>query len=417
MAALLARYTVALDLGKQAHVAHIYDTATGQRSKPVRVLVTALGFAGLDRILATYSANPADFLVGCEATGHYGETIVRYLHARGYEVVLLNPRQSKQFRLGLGHRAKTDSLDAEALARQLAVGVFPALTPVSATRQALRRLTHLRADLVTEQTRWLNRLRGVLDQICPELSCLLPDLTTATALALLEQYPSRRALAQAHLPEMTAVVSQASRGQKGEAFAQQIQRTAQQSVGVDDPWLETELRIVLGHIRAMRAAITELDREIACLTQAILQEISVLLHLPGTMTLDMFPCKGPLMLGTLLAEIGDVRRFPTGRHLLSYLGWCPYARQSGTKTATHQKMSHAGSRHARHMLWMMAISAVQNVAEYRAYFQVRVAAGKSKMKTLIAVGRKLLGVIYTILKTGVPYDPQRYLQHQATRAT
>jgi transposase len=135
------------------------------------------------------------------------------------------------------------------------------------------------------------------------------------------------------------------------------------------------------------------------------------------MTLDMFPGKGPLMLGTLLAEIGDVRRFPTGRHVLSYLGWCPYARQSGTKTATHQKMSHAGSRHARHMLWMMAISAVQNVAEYRAYFQVRVAAGKSKMKTLIAVGRKLLGVIYTILKTGVPYDPQRYLQHQATRAT
>ena len=123
------------------------------------------------------------------------------------------------------------------------------------------------------------------------------------------------------------------------------------------------------------------------------------------------------MLGTLLAEIGDVRRFPTARHLLSYLGWCPYARQSGMKTATHHKMFHAVIRHARQMLWMMAISAVQNVAEYRDYVQTRVAAGKSKMKTLIAAGRKLVSVIYTILKTGVPYDPERYLQRQPVLTT
>ena len=417
MTALLVRYTVALDLGNQAHVAHIYATATGQPSTPVRVSVTALGVAALDRLLATYSTTPADFLVGCEATGHAGETMVRYLHTRGYQVVLLTPRQSHQFRLGLGQRAKTDSLDAEALARQLAVGLFPALAPVSPTRQALRRLTHLRADLVTEQTRWLNRLRAVLDQMCPELSRLFPDLTTATALALLERYPSRRILAQAQVPELSRLLRQASRGQKGEAFAQQVQRTAQHSVGLDDPWLTIELQIVLGHVRAIHAGINDLDTQIEKLTQALLQEISVLLSLPEPLTLGMFPCKGALMLGTLLAEIGDVRRFPTLRHLLSYLGWCPYARQSGTKTATHQKMSHAGSRHARHMVWMMAISAVQNVAEYREYFQTRVAAGKSKMKTLIAVGRKLLGVISAILKTGVPYDPHRYVQHQAARVT
>src|SRR3712207_1938866 len=102
MPSSLVRYTLALDLGKHAHVAHIYDTTSGQPSNPIRVPVTELGFAGLERVLVAYSANPADFLVGCEATGHYGETIVRHLQARGYHVVLLNPRQSKQFRLGLG---------------------------------------------------------------------------------------------------------------------------------------------------------------------------------------------------------------------------------------------------------------------------------------------------------------------------
>ena len=40
---------------------------------------------------------------------------------------------------------------------------------------------------------------------------------------------------------------------------------------------------------------------------------------------------------------------------------------------------------------------------YRDYFQRRTAGGKKKMNTLVAVGRKLLSVIYAILKTGKPY--------------
>ena len=41
---------------------------------------------------------------------------------------------------------------------------------------------------------------------------------------------------------------------------------------------------------------------------------------------------------------------------------------------------------------------------YRAYFQRRVAEGKAKMHIFVAVGRKLLSVLYAILKKGIPYD-------------
>jgi hypothetical protein len=54
---------------------------------------------------------------------------------------------------------------------------------------------------------------------------------------------------------------------------------------------------------------------------------------------------------------------------------------------------------------MLAVFSVGHASPYRAYFQQRTAAGKNKMDTLIAIGRKLLTTIYSILKTGKPFDP------------
>jgi len=79
-------------------------------------------------------------------------------------------------------------------------------------------------------------------------------------------------------------------------------------------------------------------------------------------------------------------------------------------SVAHPRMSRRGNRFARRIIWMMAIAAVRWVPEYRTYFNKRVDAGKNKMKTLIAVGRKLLSVVYAILRTGQPYDAQRNLQ-------
>jgi hypothetical protein len=61
----------------------------------------------------------------------------------------------------------------------------------------------------------------------------------------------------------------------------------------------------------------------------------------------------------------------------------------------------------------MSIGAVRWVDEYRTYFYRRIDAGKNKMKTLVAIGRKLLSVFYAVLKTGQTYDPKRYLERQS----
>ena len=54
---------------------------------------------------------------------------------------------------------------------------------------------------------------------------------------------------------------------------------------------------------------------------------------------------------------------------------------------------------------MLSVLAVAKVPCYRDYFRRRVEEGKTKMHILVAVGRKLLSILYMMLKKGVPYDP------------
>ena len=104
------RYMLAIDLGKRQHVAYIYDTTLRQLSKPLTIAVSRAGFEQLEQVLTSYSTQASDFLVGCEATGHYGQTLLRRLEQQGYALVQLNGRQVAQFRRGLGREAKTDKL-------------------------------------------------------------------------------------------------------------------------------------------------------------------------------------------------------------------------------------------------------------------------------------------------------------------
>lgn len=52
-----------------------------------------------------------------EATGGLGSAVAYYLQAKGYDVVVINPRQARDFARSMGYLAKTDRLDASVLAQ------------------------------------------------------------------------------------------------------------------------------------------------------------------------------------------------------------------------------------------------------------------------------------------------------------
>jgi transposase len=108
-----------------------------------------------------------------------------------------------------------------------------------------------------------------------------------------------------------------------------------------------------------------------------------------------------------MAEIGDVHRFSSVKKFLSHIGWCPQTFQTGGYRMEHPRISHAGNRYVRRLIWMLAIFAVRRIPRYREYFQRRVSEDKAKMHLLVAVGRKLIPGLYSMLKTGSSWDPSK----------
>ncbi|MBV9172112.1 MAG: transposase [Chloroflexi bacterium] len=108
--------TVGVDTGKGRHQAAGYDPDAQRIVGQLGFSVDRGGFDQFRRFLERLGPMPDEIVIGLEATGHYHRTLVEYLVGYGYRVALLNPLQAAQFRRSQGKRAKTDRLDAQALA-------------------------------------------------------------------------------------------------------------------------------------------------------------------------------------------------------------------------------------------------------------------------------------------------------------
>lgn len=117
------------------------NSAEGQR-----MLVERLAAASVERIVL-------------EATGGYERLLVAALAAAKLPVVVVNPRQVRDFAKALGQLAKTDRIDAAVLAR-FAAAVRPELRPLpSEDEQKLRETLARRAQLIGMRTMEMNRLQ------------------------------------------------------------------------------------------------------------------------------------------------------------------------------------------------------------------------------------------------------------------
>lgn len=114
--------------------------------------------ADIQALLETLQSDPPE-LVLMEATGGYEMALVRQAQAAGLPVAVANPRQIRSFARAKGRLAKTDALDARAIAEFAAVMPPPALPPANAQREALAELVARRRQLIDMLTAEKNRLQ------------------------------------------------------------------------------------------------------------------------------------------------------------------------------------------------------------------------------------------------------------------
>jgi transposase len=390
----LARFHVGIDVGKARHHVCILDRSDGSRRRTLSVGNDLEGLAQLARFLDDLSSDRNDFLIGIESCP-YGLNLSYFLMSAGFNLVEVNTFRAGQFRKAQGKKAKTDRIDARVVADILSLGDHKPLRIPEPISDNLRELTRFRADLVGEKSMAIIHLREALSVLFPEYERVFRQIDSAGSLAVLTTFPGPESVINAGEERVGKVLSEASPHRMGTGMARRIIQAAKLTVGVMQKQLAlgVKISILAKRVADLQSGIRQLDKQITALFD----------NLPTKP--EGFPVGRAPSLATIMSEIGDIQRFPTLKSFLSHLGWCPRSFQTGNYRMEHPKMSHAGNKYVRRLIWMLSVFAVQRVPRYREYFQRRVAEGKAKMHILVAVGRKLLSVLYAMLKRGEAYDP------------
>jgi transposase len=148
-----------------------------------------------------------------------------------------------------------------------------------------------------------------------------------------------------------------------------------------------------------------LDEQLAQITQAIMTQIANHPELKRQHALiDSIPGIGPLTAAALLAEL-DFSLYPTARQVAAQAGLTPRQRQSGTSVHGKPRISKQGASQLRRILFFPAIVAKRYNPRLQPFAERLAERGKAKLAIVCACMRKLLHLVYGVLKSGLPFDP------------
>ena len=156
-------------------------------------------------------------------------------------------------------------------------------------------------------------------------------------------------------------------------------------------------RDVVGKTRKRVAAelVADLERLYAR-KKAANNELTALLRGTGT-TLTALHGIGPSGAARLLVEVGDITRFPDKGHFASWTGTAPINASSGDNV--RHRLSRGGNRKINRVLHIMAVVQLRNPNEGRAYYDRKVATGKTPNEAMRCLKRRL--------RPGVPGPARR----------
>ena len=130
--------------------------------------------------------------------------------------------------------------------------------------------------------------------------------------------------------------------------------------------------------------------------------------------MDAVPGIGPVTAQKLVAEFYDLASSTSAKAVGADAGLTPANYESGTSVRRRPRLSKIGKASVRAALYMPAITVMSRNREFKAFAARLAARGKSYGVILGAVMRKLLHIIYGVVKHKAPYDPQKVLGPAAT---
>ncbi len=310
-----------------------------------------------------------------ESTGVYWQPVYHLLEGR-FDLLLANAGRLKQV-----PGRKTDVKDAEWIAELLQHGLLSASFVPPKPVRALRDLTRSRTQLIRDRAAVVNRIQKVLEGANIKLGSVATDVLGVSGRAMI-----------------AGLI-------RGESDPQALAERAKGSLRGKRPQLRLarEGRVTDHHrflLEALRDQVRHLEGQIERFTARVVEAMRP--FETALARLMAIPGMGRQSAEVIVAEIGtDMTKFPTAGHLASWAGLCPGNNESAGKRRSGKTTK--GSQWLRTTLVQVAWSASHTKETIFQATYRRWAKRLGKKKALVALGHKILVVIYKLLKDQTDY--------------
>ncbi|MFB6291436.1 MAG: IS110 family transposase [Candidatus Bipolaricaulia bacterium] len=390
-----------IDIGSEEHALHFLDHEGREVQDKLKIPNDEEGFSRAAEEIGKLDQNYQDLLlkVGIESTGDYWRNLFTFLNSLDLsgkiEITMINPNRIHQFKKSDLIKTKTDSVDAKSIARYMRA-FKPEPTPMTDGKLlGLRKLCRFARSRIKECAKLKDQLDKLLSSVFPEYVNCFNDISCVSSLKVLEEHPGPAKLVEVDQDKLAELRYGENNHRLGEEKAATLKEAAETTVGkVPSEDTEFTLKFMAKRLNPLTQEVKQLKERIEARYQEV--DPNELASVDGI---------GEFSAAIITTEIMDIDRFPTATKLNGYVGAYPELKSSGKSSDPKPEMTEKGNSYLRHAIFMCTLSAVVDNRVIKNHYQKQLKRGKEEMVAIGSCMRKMVHLIYGILKSGEPFDP------------
>jgi len=325
--------------------------------------------SGIDSFIDRLNGPFETILFAMEATGIYHLPLLHYLLEKGLKCIVVNPLLIKN---SIGattlRKTKSDKKDALHIATFISKE-FNSFEPINELDiQTSKALVREREAISKEIATIKTKIKAIVTQLFPEL-LKNTNIFTKSILNLLLQAPSRKAIRNLKQQKIDKILKEHS-DNKAKISAKEILELAKNSIAITDKSLEKVLQSKIRHLLFLQEELKSIDDELHIVVNdenpKLKGMVDILKSIPGI---------GITTAINFIAEIISIKRFPSVKQLIAFIGFDPSLKQSGSSILHHGSISKRGNAILRRTLWQMANGVIRSCDKFRQYYDKKRSEG------------------------------------------
>ena len=338
-------------------------------------------------------------IIGMEPTGHYRKTLADYLTNIDYKVVCVNPYHTKKAKeLNDNSQTKSDLKDTLTIALSVKDGRFFNPYLPQDIYAELRVPANTRVSVMKRLMSVKNTVTAILDEYFPEIRTVFKNPTTGKASRqILKSCPFPSLILEMDESSLLTEIKKAVKKTVGAKKVKELITTAKESIGVKYGLQSAKLRLeqLLDESELIEKHLGRIESSM---------EETLMKTGYGELFLSVKGI-GIITAASFLGETGDPLRFGGARQIANYAGY-NLVEDSSSKSKSGTHISKRGRSQLRSLLYNMAFTMVSHNAEMKALHKYLTTRNKNPLKkkqSLVAVSKKIITVIYALLKKQAVY--------------